>query len=276
MPTASSSKPNRTRKSSSITSRPSAQLHKTEITINVYDLLPPGRLSSILWTIGGSLLHSGVVINGREYAYGGHNKRGVTGVYWTKPRLEPPGGTFRVDILQGFTFRTEREINEIIKEVSDQFLGPSYNLLTHNCNHFTSALCEKLTSKPAPAWLNRAASIGLALPCVVPREWISPPDVDTADGELLEEDEDSDEHAGMLESDRRRRREEDRRRQLENLDEEEEAEPRAAGESLAGGKRITSTDEPPPRLVSVKDAGGRELPVAERAPIPKTSAASKS
>lgn len=190
--------------------------------------------------------------------------------------------------MQGFTFRTEREINEIIKEVrylhghrrdislirrtlqvSDQFLGPSYNLLTHNCNHFTSALCEKLTSKPAPAWLNRAASIGLALPCVVPREWISPPDIDTADGELLEEDEESDEGAGMLESDRRRRREEDRRRQLDNLDEDEEA-----GNSLAGGKRITSTDEPPPRLVSVKDTGGRELPVAERAPIPKTSAKS--
>lgn len=158
--------------------------------------------------------------------------------------------------------------------MSDQFLGPSYNLLTHNCNHFTSALCEKLTSKPAPAWLNRAASIGLALPCVVPREWIAPPDVDTADGELLEEDSDSDEHAGMLESDRRRRREEDRRRQLESLEDNDQAESSTAGNSLAGGRRITSTDEPPPRLVSVKDTGGRELPVAERAPIPKTSAKS--
>lgn len=50
-------------------------------------------------------------------------------------------------------------------------MGTSYNLLTKNCNHFTSYLCEKLTSRSAPSWLNRAASIGVALPCVVPREW---------------------------------------------------------------------------------------------------------
>ena len=51
-------------------------------------------------------------------------------------------------------------------------MGTSYNLLTKNCNHFTSYLCQKLTGRPAPSWLNRAASIGVALPCVVPREWI--------------------------------------------------------------------------------------------------------
>lgn len=106
---------------------------------------------------------------------------------------------------------------------------------------------------------------------MVPKEWISPPDVETADGELLEEegeddDADADENVGMLESERRQRRAEDRRRQRD----------RDAGEgssqqanSLAGGRRITSTDDPPARLVSVKDAGGREMPVAERAPIPK-------
>ena len=151
----------------------------------------------------------------------------------------------------------------MIKEVSDQFLGTNYNLLTNNCNHFTSALCEKLTSKPAPAWLNRAASVGLALPCVVPREWVCPPDADTADGELLEEDEEDGEDAAMLGSDRRRRHREARR----NGSAEEDNE---AGGSLAGGRRLFAKDEtPPPRLVSVKDTSGREMPVAERAPLPK-------
>ncbi|EME49325.1 hypothetical protein DOTSEDRAFT_143214 [Dothistroma septosporum NZE10] len=268
MPSVISSKPNRTRKASSITNRSSTAPQKTEVTVNVYDLLPPGRLSSFLWTVGGSLLHSGVVIRDREYAYGGHNRRGVTGVYFTKPLFEPPGGTFRADILQGFTFHTEREINDIIKQVSDEFLGPSYNLLTNNCNHFTSALCERLTSRPAPAWLNRAASIGLALPCVVPKEWISPPDHETADGELLEEDEYEDENAGMLESDRWRMREEERRRQYEQ--ERDHGNENIDGHSLAGGKRILSTDHtPPPRLVSLKDSSGHTLPPAERAPIPK-------
>lgn len=47
-------------------------------------------------------------------------------------------------------------------------MGTSYNLLTKNCNHFTSFLCQKLTGRSAPSWLNRAASIGVALPCEYP------------------------------------------------------------------------------------------------------------
>lgn len=92
-------------------------LTKTKILINAYDLLPPGRLSTIVWTLGVGLLHSGVVINDREYAFGGHDRRGLTGVYWTKPRTVPPGGTFRTEILHGFTYASEDEISEIIREV---------------------------------------------------------------------------------------------------------------------------------------------------------------
>jgi hypothetical protein len=163
-----------------------------------------------MWTVGVSLLHSGVVINGKEYAYGGHDRRGLTGVYWTNPRTEPPGGTFKCEILHGFTLRSQDEIQAFLKEASEAFLGTSYNLLNKNCNHFTQYLCEKLTGRPGPPWLNRAASIGVALPCVVPREWIAPPDFETADGELVDEEEhdehgehsdnyyDSNERSGML------------------------------------------------------------------------------
>ena len=218
------------------------------------------------------------MINDREYAFGGHNKRGVTGVYWTRPHFEPPGGTWRCNILQGFTFRSQKEIDAIVLGVSEVFLGVNYNLLTNNCNHFTNALCERLTGKSAPGWVNRAASIGLALPCMVPKEWINPPDHETAEGELIDEDDEEDERAGMLSSDRRRReREEQRRRQdsdvskatIESTIDEEPLESEA-GSSLAGGRRITETDgTPPPRLVSVKDTSGREMPVAERAPLPR-------
>ncbi|EMD00843.1 hypothetical protein BAUCODRAFT_100381 [Baudoinia panamericana UAMH 10762] len=254
-------RPKRSRTSSSLSVRRSVTVPKTEVTINVYDLLPPGRLSSFLWTIGGSLLHSGVVINGREYAYGGHNRRNTTGVYYTKPRLEPPGGTFRCNILQGFTFRTQAEIDNIIRSVSEQFLGERYNLLSNNCNHFTNALCERLTGKYAPGWLNRAAGIGLALPCMVPSEWVNPPDAETADGELVEDEEDDDERAAMLQSDRRRRGE--HRRQESAL---------LYDNLMEGGTRVTSEPSTPPaRLVNVRDTSGRKMPAAERAPMPSSS-----
>ena len=242
--------------------------------------MQPGKFSSILWTIGSSLLHSGVVINDKEYAYGGHDKHGMTGVYWTKPKSEPPGGTFRCEvslvidpwairsfissaksspeansqqILHGFTLSPQNEIDSIIKEASEAFQGTSYNLLNKNCNHFTSYLCEKLTGRPGPSWLNRAASIGVALPCVVPKEWIAPPEYDTADGELLvEEDDEHDTHerSRML-----RRESQERQRFQDDSDWDSENERRNGGSGK--GK------------APMRDTSGRIVPSAERAPLPR-------
>jgi len=235
--------------------RSTLSLQKTEIVINVYDLLPPGKLASVLWTFGASLLHSGVVINEKEYAYGGHDKRGITGVYWTKPRSEPPGGTFKTEILHGFTVAPPDEIDAIIKEASEAFQGTAYNLLNKNCNHFTAYLCEKLTGRAGPNWLNRAASIGVALPCVVPREWIAPPDFDTADGELVEEDEHlhSHERSRMLNdmgSSEQRQSFSDRRRNDDEWNSEDERRRGGSGKGKA----------------PMRDTSGRVVPPAERAP----------
>src|SRR5688572_17876999 len=213
-----------------------------------------GRLSSILWTVGASLLHSGVVINGREYAYGGHDRRGLTGVYWTKPKTNPPGGTFKQEILHGFTLASEDEINAVLREASDEFLGTKYNLLTRNCNHFTSYLCEKLTGTPAPGWLNRAASIGVALPCMVPKDWVEPPEYETADGELLDDDEhDTNERSHMLADSQQRLVGEEDHGDLSDWASDEED--HASSTKGKGKQRVHDTD-------------GRILPAAEQAPRP--------
>ncbi|PBP22525.1 putative UPF0326 protein hag1 [Diplocarpon rosae] len=238
------------------THRSTLSLQKTEIKINVYDLLPPGKVASVLWAIGSSLLHSGVVINNREYAYGGHDRRGMTGVYYTPPRSVPPGGTFKCEILHGFTVSPQSEVDAIIKEASEIFQGTSYNLLTKNCNHFTAYLCEKLTRRPGPGWLNRAASIGVALPCVVPKEWIAPPDFETADGELMCNDDDhrvAHETSGMLGNMDTSLQ----RRSVDFTDEWDSEEERRQGRSGKG-------------KAAVRDTSGRVVPPAERAPSQKT------
>lgn len=246
--------PSRTSSQNVSRHRSTLSLQKTEITIHVYDLLPQGRLSSVLWAVGASLLHSGVVINGREYAYGGHDRPGLTGVYWTKPGLEPPGGTFRQEILHGFTLASDEDISTVLREASDEFLGTKYNLLTRNCNHFTSYLCEKLTGTPAPGWLNRAASIGVALPCMVPKDWVEPPEYETADGELLDEDEhDTNERSHMLgDSQARFVGQEDQHELTDWASDEEE-------------RYTTSKDKGKQRA---HDSEGRALPAAEQAPRP--------
>ena len=45
-----------------------------------------------------------------------------------------------------------------------------------NCNHFTDELCKRLTGKTPPGWINRAAKLGTMFPCVIPDEWIEPPE----------------------------------------------------------------------------------------------------
>ena len=84
-------------------------------------------------------------------------------------------------------------------------MGRDYDLLSKNCNHFTSELCFELTGRRAPGWLNRAAGVGLKVPCVVPKEWIGVPEAE--DEELVDEDGDGDnENEGMLSESRRRER----------------------------------------------------------------------
>ncbi|KFY05916.1 hypothetical protein V491_08954 [Pseudogymnoascus sp. VKM F-3775] len=238
--------------------RHTLSLQKTEVMINVYDLLPPGKFSTVLWAIGSSLLHSGIVINGKEYAYGGHDKRGMTGVYWTRPRSEPPGGTFKCEVLQGFTLAPAEEIEAIIKAASEEFQGTSYNILTRNCNHFTSYLCEKLTGRPGPSWLNRAASIGIALPCVVPKEWIAPPDYDTADGELIDGDEDDTNESSRMLPTRQYRRSFGDSETVDGTDVDEWENDRERRNGSKGkGKAL------------IRDTSGRVMPPAERAPLPR-------
>ncbi|TWU72010.1 hypothetical protein ED733_003783 [Metarhizium rileyi] len=227
-----------------------ASIQKTEIKIHVYDVLPPGRLSSLLWAVGTALLHSGVVINGKEYAYGGCYDRGITGVYWTKPKPEFPGITFRREILHGFTIVTQDEIDKTLHSASEEFLGTSYNILTKNCNHFTSYLCQKLTGKASPAWLNRAASIGVALPCLVPQQWIQPPAYETVDGELLEDDDVvPDESSHMLSQYKPHFLSE-----VEHTSEEWNSEEERQRGGSGKGKRV------------VRDSSGRSVPVAEQSP----------
>lgn len=181
----------------------------------------------------------------------------MSGIYWTKPRTEPPGGTFRCEILHGFTLFSQAEIDTIIKEAAEDFQGTAYNLLSKNCNHFTSYLCEKLAGRPGPAWLNRAANIGVALPCVVPKEWIAPPDYETADGELLNNEDDEDERSRMLrrESQERYRFHNTSRQDDEAWDSEEERRRGGSGKGKA----------------PIRDTSGRVVPAAERAPLSRGS-----
>ena len=62
------------------------------VRISVYLLVGNGGSDALLSAIGAGLYHSGVEIEGVEYAYGGGGGSG-TGVWAQKPRIVPPGFT---------------------------------------------------------------------------------------------------------------------------------------------------------------------------------------
>lgn len=111
--------------------------------------------------------------------------------------------------------------------------------------------------------MNRAASIGVALPCVVPKEWIAPPDFETADGELLDDEDDhrSNERSRMLgdtDTSHQKHSFDDGRDNVTDDDEWDSDEDRRHGRSGKGkGKAPT------------RDSSGRVVPPSERAPIAK-------
>ncbi|CAO3646573.1 unnamed protein product [Mucor hiemalis] len=132
--------------------------------------------------MGVGVFHSGVEIGNKEYCFGGHEVPNVTGVFAIEPRVGIPELSLKQTIDMGTTDLTDKEIEELLVKLSDEFTGPSYNLLTRNCNHFTEEFVKYLNNKSTPTWINRAAKLGNMFPCVVPWEWIQPP-------ELAEEEE---------------------------------------------------------------------------------------
>lgn len=90
------------------------------------------------------------------------------------------------------------------------------------------------------------------MPCLVPREWIDPPEYDTADGELLDEDDDiADESSRMLGRTKPHFLS-DGRNSRDDLEWDSEDERRRGGSGK--GKQ------------AARDSAGRRLPAAERAP----------
>lgn len=59
------------------------------------------------------------------------------------------------------------EFRSFMERLSVKFHGDSYHLIAKNCNHFTDEVCQQLTGKPIPAWVNRLARVGEDSLCLI-------------------------------------------------------------------------------------------------------------
>lgn len=148
------------------------------VILNVYDIASPDDPALIpninSWTIFGGvgIFHSGVEIQGREYCYGGHDEP-TTGVFEVPPR-NAPDAKFRQAIIMGHCELDQASISQLIDSFSVHWPGNKYNLLARNCNHFASELCQALTGRIAPAWINRLAWMGEKAKFLLPAGFDTP------------------------------------------------------------------------------------------------------
>jgi deubiquitinase DESI2 len=132
----------------------------SRVIVNVYDLHP--EMNENLYHLGLGMYHSGVQIGGLEYTFAGG-----AGIFSDSPR-SAPNCQFRESIDMGEFNGTSSELDRILDELRPAFGGDKYNLLNRNCNTFSEALCLKLVRRSIPGFINRLATIGSYVECILP------------------------------------------------------------------------------------------------------------
>lgn len=133
------------------------------VYLNVYDLTP---INGYAYWLGLGVYHSGVQVHNVEYGFGAH-EHATTGIFEVEPE-RCPGFTFRKSILIGRTDLGPKEVRSFMEKLAEAYSGNTYHLITKNCNHFCNDVCNRLTGKPIPRWVNRLARLGFFCNCVLP------------------------------------------------------------------------------------------------------------
>ncbi|XP_039023917.1 deSI-like protein At4g17486 isoform X2 [Hibiscus syriacus] len=105
-------------------------------------------------------------VHGVEYAFGAHDYP-TSGVFEVVPR-QCPGFKFKKSVFIGTTTLDPVQVRDFMEHYSERYNGDTYHLIVKNCNHFCDDICQKLTGKRIPKWVNRLARIGSMCNCVLP------------------------------------------------------------------------------------------------------------
>ncbi|CAA3010134.1 desumoylating isopeptidase 2-like [Olea europaea var. sylvestris] len=141
----------------------------TEVILHVYDVTNSGsdKTNNTIMQINkifkdgigvGGIFHSAVQIYGDDEWSFGYCEQG-TGIF-SCPSTKNPMYTFRESIKLGETTLSIFKVDQILRELSREWPGHSYDLLSKNCNHFCDDFCESLGVLKLPGWVNRFAHAG--------------------------------------------------------------------------------------------------------------------
>eukprot|EP00439_Symbiodinium_sp_Y106_P073402 s1557_g13.t2 len=109
------------------------------------------------------LTKSGVEVYEREWSYGGGmNGPSGSGVFCCRPR-GCDAHSYREAVPMGKTTMSRSAVEALIKDLAKKWKGAEYDLLRHNCCHFSDALCLALGVGHVPGWVTSLAGVGAML-----------------------------------------------------------------------------------------------------------------
>lgn len=148
---------------------PPRALKMTEVVLHIYDVTNSGseKTNNTIMQINkifkdgmglGGIFHSAVQVYGDDEWSFGFCEQG-TGVF-SCPSGKNPMYTYRERVVLGSTNFSIFKVNQILRELSREWPGHTYDLLSRNCNHFCDEFCERLGVQKLPGWVNRFANAG--------------------------------------------------------------------------------------------------------------------
>jgi len=150
----------------------STQPRRISVYLNVYDLEESTKYNNYTYYFGFGVFHSGIVLFGQEYSFGGHDEDS-TGIFWVEPGTVPMF-KFRTRVDLGQLVLSKSDLTEFLDEMGDKYRGNSYHILQRNCNHFIEEFCERMGIY-FPGWVNRLAKALNYCQCLVPPQYLQPP-----------------------------------------------------------------------------------------------------
>ncbi|CAL5056415.1 unnamed protein product [Urochloa decumbens] len=119
-----------------------------KVKLNVYDLsngLARQLSTSFLGKPIEAIWHTGVVVYGNEYFFGG-------GIQSTPAGSTPYGRPMRVVDL-GVTHIPREMFEDYLREIAPRYTAETYRLLTHNCNNFSNEVAQFLVGSGIPEYI---------------------------------------------------------------------------------------------------------------------------
>merc|ERR1719330_685417 len=133
------------------------------VVLHIYHLSDKKRIrfaNHLLRVFGSGAYHAAVEVHGIEWSFG--SKQAGTGVFACEPTA-CSAHTYKKPYLMGYTKFTEQQTEALIEEMAVEWQGRTYDLLTHNCTHFSRELCRRLGVGPMPSWVTSLAAAGAKL-----------------------------------------------------------------------------------------------------------------